>query len=186
MTSHRSVITNTQRQHPPTSMRTVTTRTLSSGSNASTGSIGSPVIVGDVHVQQNGLITSITTTEKSNNRLDNIQDHREQQIQQRQRDANEAKARKLQMYDNMAKSGSAGDTKALDINTYRGKSSGTLLLSGAAIQKTDLVEQTIRERVKRSEEDKKRLLAAFDYAAKTQPAGTIRDVDFESFKNVDG
>lgn len=90
------------------------------------------------------------------------------------------------MYDNMAKSGNAGDTKALDINTYRGKTSGKLILSGAAVQKTDLVEETIRERVKRSEEAKKRLLAAYDYAAKTQPAGTIRDVDFESFKNVDG
>lgn len=90
------------------------------------------------------------------------------------------------MYDNMAKSGNAGDRKELDINTYRGKDSGKLLLSGAAIQKTDYVEETIRERVRASEENKKRLLAAYDYAAKTQPAGTVRDVDFESFKNVDG
>lgn len=90
------------------------------------------------------------------------------------------------MYDNMAKSGSAGDNRPLDINTYRGKDSGKLLISGSAIQKTDLVEETIRERVRASEENKKRLLAAYDYAAKTQPAGTVRDVDFESFKGVDG
>lgn len=119
-------------------------------------------------------------------RLDEISNHRETLIQQRQKDAAESKARTLQMYDNMAKSGSAGDHRPLDINTYRGKSSGKLLLSGAAVQKTDLVEETIRERVRASEENKKRLLAAFDYAAKTQPSGTVRDVDFALLKGVDG
>lgn len=89
------------------------------------------------------------------------------------------------MYDNMAKTGSAGDKKQLDINTYRGKDSGKVMLSGTALQKTDLVEETIRERVRASEENKKRLLAAFDYAAKTQPSGTVRDVDFASFQGVD-
>lgn len=111
---------------------------------------------------------------------------REEMIQRRQREAAESKARTLQMYDNMAKSGNAGDRRELDINTYRGKESGQLLLSGAALQKRDYVEETIRERVRASEENKKRLLAAYDYAAKTQPAGTVRDVDFESFKGVDG
>lgn len=127
-----------------------------------------------------------TPTAKREQRLEDVSDHREQLIQQRQRDANESKARTLQMYDNMAKSGNAGDKRQLDINTYRGKESGKLLLSGTALQKTDLVEETIRERVRASEENKKRLLAAYDYAAKTQPAGTVRDVDFESFKGVDG
>lgn len=130
--------------------------------------------------------TGNVSSEKRDARYEDISSHREQAIQQRQREAAEQKARKLQMYDNMAKSGNAGDTRPLDIDTYRGKTSGKLILSGAAVQKTDLVEETIRERVKRSEDAKKRLLAAFDYAAKTQPAGTIRDVDFESFKNVDG
>lgn len=137
--------------------------------------------------------TTVTTTTtqsaaaaKRDQRLEDISSHREQLIQQRQKDAADSKARTLKMYDNMAKSGSAGDTKALDINTYRGKDSGKLILSGAAIQKTDLVEETIRERVRASEENKKRLLASYDYAAKTQPAGTVRDVDFECFKGVDG
>lgn len=150
------------------SSKMVTTRTLSSSSSSSSSG------------------PKTAPAEKRDARLDDISSYREQAIQQRQREANEQKARKLQMYDNMAKSGNAGDTRALDINTYRGKTSGKLILSGAAVQKTDLVEETIRERVKRSEEAKKRLLAAYDYAAKTQPAGTIRDVDFESFKNVDG
>lgn len=122
---------------------------------------------------------------KRDQRLEDISSHREQLIQQRQQDAAESKARTLKMYDNMAKSGVAGDHRALDINTYRGKDSGKLLVSGSAIQKKDLVEETIRERVRASEENKKRLLAAYDYAAKTQPAGTVRDVDFESFKGVD-
>lgn len=130
-----------------------------------------------------GQTTKTTTTVRQ---LDDISDHREQAIQQRQRDAAQSKARTLQMYDNMAKTGSAGDKKALDINTYRGKDSGKLMLSGTALQKTDLVEETIRERVRASEENKKRLLAAFDYAAKTQPSGTVRDVDFASFQGVDG
>lgn len=116
----------------------------------------------------------------------NAVDPREQMIQQRQKDAAASKQRTLQMYDNMAKTGSAGDHKPLDINTYRGRESGKLLLSGQALQKTDLVEETIRERVRASEENKKRLLAAYDYAAKTQPSGTVRDVDFASFKGVDG
>lgn len=130
--------------------------------------------------------TTATVSAKRESRIEDVSDHREQLIQQRQRDAAESKARTLQMYDNMAKSGAAGDKRPLDINTYRGKDSGKLLLSGSAIQKTDLVEETIRERVRASEENKKRLLAAYDYAAKTQPAGTVRDVDFESFKGVDG
>jgi len=129
-----------------------------------------------------------TTTEsgKRDQKFEDISSHREQLIQQRQKDAADSKARTLQMYDNMAKSGSAGDHRPLDINTYRGKDSGKLLLSGAAIQKVDYVEETIRERVKASEEKKKRLLAAYEYAAKTQPAGTVRDVDFEAMKGVDG
>lgn len=141
---------------------------------------------------QKTTTTTTTTTTKSaaaakrDQRLEDISSHREQLIQQRQKDAAESKARTLKMYDNMAKSGSAGDHRALDINTYRGKDSGKLILSGAAIQKTDLVEETIRERVRASEENKKRLLASYDYAAKTQPAGTVRDVDFECFKGVDG
>lgn len=118
--------------------------------------------------------------------LDDIGSQREQMIQQRQREAAESKARTLAMYDNMAKTGHAGDKKPLDINTYRGRESGKLLLSGAALQKTDLVEETIRERVRASEANKKRLLAAYDYAAKTQPAGTVRDVDLAAFQGVDG
>ena len=119
-------------------------------------------------------------------RASDMSSHREELIERRQREAAESKARTLAMYDNMAKSGNAGDRRPLDINTYRGRESGKLLLSGAALQKTDLVEETIRERVRASEENKKRLLAAYDYAAKTQPAGTVRDVDLAAFKGVDG
>jgi hypothetical protein len=131
-------------------------------------------------------ISNATSSAKREMRVDNIGDAREQAIQHRQKEAAETKARTLAMYDNMAKSGNAGDKRPLDINTYRGKESGKLLVSGSALQKTDLVEETIRERVRRSEENKKRLLAAYDYAAKTQPAGTVRDVDLAAFQGVDG
>lgn len=126
-----------------------------------------------------------TKSEKRGQRLEELSSQREQLIQQRQRDANEAKARKLQMYDNMAKSGNAGDHRQLDIKTYSGRESSKLLVSGQPLQKRDLVEETIRERVKASEDNKKRLLAAYDYAVKTQPAGTVRDVDLAAFKGVD-
>ena len=122
---------------------------------------------------------------KREQRLDGV-DGREQMIKQRQKDAADSKARTLAMYDNMAKSGNAGDKRELDIGTYRGRESGKLLVSGSALQKTDLVEETIRERVRASEQNKKRLLAAYDYAAKTQPAGTVRDVDLAAFQGVDG
>lgn len=140
----------------------------------------------NVKQQANSKTTTTLSSAKREQRFEDISSHRETAIQQRQKDAAESKARMLQMYDNMAKSGSAGDHRPLDIGTYRGKESGKLLLSGAALQKTDLVEETIRERVRASEENKRRLLAAYDYAAKTQPAGTVRDVDFESFRGVDG
>lgn len=152
-----------------TAIKTTSTKTSKSSSSSSTP-----------------MNAAVSSGKSRDQRLDDISSHREDMIKQRQKDAAESKARTLQMYDNMAKSGSAGDHKALDINTYRGKDSGKLLLSGAAIQKRDLVEETIKERVRASEENKKRLLAAYDYAAKTQPAGTVRDVDFEVLKGVDG
>uniref|UniRef100_A0A6G1S783 Uncharacterized protein n=1 Tax=Aceria tosichella TaxID=561515 RepID=A0A6G1S783_9ACAR len=128
-----------------------------------------------------------SATAKRDMRIDtNIGDAREQAIQHRQKEAAESKARTLAMYDNMAKSGNAGDKRQLDINTYRGSDSGgKFMVSGSALQKTDLVEETIRERVRASEQNKKRLLAAYDYAAKTQPAGTVRDVDLAAFQGVD-
>lgn len=86
-------------------------------------------------VKQSSLSSSTTSTsssstnspaptkiaEKRDKRLDEVTSHREDLIQQRQRQANEAKARTLQMYDNMAKSGNAGDHKPLDIKTYAGR-----------------------------------------------------------------
>lgn len=163
-----------------TAVKTTTTTTSSSSSSASKKSSSSGASASSQPV------AASMSNSASKSRIDDISSHREQMIQQRQKDAAESKARTLKMYDNMAKSGSAGDHRPLDINTYRGKESGKLLLSGAAIQKTDLVEETIRERVRASEENKRRLLAAYDYAAKTQPSGTVRDVDFELLKGVDG
>lgn len=147
------------------------------------------VVHKQLSIQSNGQLKQPKQQQQLNNVNNTDADmssHREELIQRRQREAAESKARTLAMYDNMAKSGNAGDKRPLDINTYRGKESGKLLLSGAALQKTDLVEETIRERVRASEENKKRLLAAYDYAAKTQPAGTVRDVDLAAFQGVDG
>lgn len=53
-------------------------------------------------------------------------------------------------------------------------------------ERRDLVEETIRQRVKAADDRKKRLLAAYDHAAKSQPAGQARIVEFDNFKRADG
>ena len=52
--------------------------------------------------------------------------------------------------------------------------------------KVDLVEDAIKRRQREAEERKKRILAAYDVAAKTQPAGTVKEVDFDVVNKIDG
>jgi hypothetical protein len=60
--------------------------------------------------------------------------------------------------------------------------------SGAisGIKSSDLVEDALRQRQRAAEERKKRMLAAYDSAARSGPAGAPKEVNFEAFKKVDG
>ncbi|KAH8026357.1 hypothetical protein HPB51_020341 [Rhipicephalus microplus] len=51
--------------------------------------------------------------------------------------------------------------------------------------KTDLVEDAIKQRQLEADLRKKRILAAYDAAAKSGPAGVVKTVDFDSFKKAD-
>lgn len=48
------------------------------------------------------------------------------------------------------------------------------------------MEETIRDRLRAAEDRKKRIMAAYDHAAKTQPAGQARIVEFDTFSSADG
>lgn len=51
--------------------------------------------------------------------------------------------------------------------------------------KTDHVEDAIKKRQREAEERKKRILAAFDVASKSAPAGAPRDVDLDVADKID-
>lgn len=120
-------------------------------------------------------------------KLNKLTNSREERLQQRQKDATEQKQRTMAMYDNMAKSAPAGGDKKMDIGIYRSLDAtppGTPgVISG--IRSSDLVEDALRQRQRAAEERKKRMLAAYDAAARSAPAGTIREVNFDAFKKVD-
>ncbi|GBM50693.1 hypothetical protein AVEN_45963-1 [Araneus ventricosus] len=96
------------------------------------------------------------------------ENEREQRIRDRQKEADLKKKQTLQMYSDMAKQG--GPPRQI---------------SQDGEKKKDLVEDCIRDRVKACDDRKKRILAAFDHAAKSQPAGGARIVEFDSFKSAD-
>lgn len=53
------------------------------------------------------------------------------------------------------------------------------------LSKVDHVEDAIKKRQREAEERKKRILAAFDVAAKSGPAGSSRDVDLDVANKID-
>ena len=100
----------------------------------------------------------------------------------------------------MAKSSPAGAPKVMNVNLLRSNASNNqsfdsdsfsrcssvsesgLLTSGRS---RDLVEEAIRDRQKAADDEKKRILAAYDAAAKSGPAGTYRVADLKGFKKED-
>lgn len=107
------------------------------------------------------------------------ENEREAAIRNRLKEAEEKKQRTLQMYNDMAKAGPHGVKKPLDGSRSESP------VPGLADKPRDLVEETIRQRVKAADDRKKRLLAAYDHAAKNQPAGQARIVEFDNFKRAD-
>ncbi|CAN7948691.1 unnamed protein product, partial [Ixodes pacificus] len=112
----------------------------------------------------------------------NREEERENSIKQRQQEAAEHKQRTLAMYDKMAKSAPAGGAKHMDLNILR---DGMGSSEDDSSRKVDLVEDAIKQRQMEADLRKKRILAAYDAAAKSGPAGTVKTVDFDSFKKAD-
>lgn len=109
----------------------------------------------------------------------------EERIRKRQKEATEHKQRTLQMYDQMAKSAPAGGQKVLDVSILKdgtgGSVSPTVPASGP---KRDLVEEAIQERIKAADMEKQRILAAYDAAAKSGPAGMYKVADLKNFSKA--
>ncbi|CAN7942659.1 unnamed protein product [Ixodes hexagonus] len=112
----------------------------------------------------------------------NREQERENSIKQRQQEAAEHKQRTLAMYDKMAKSAPAGGAKHMDLNILKDGVEGA---EDHSSRKVDLVEDAIKQRQMEADLRKKRILAAYDAAAKSGPAGTVKTVDFDSFKKAD-
>uniref|UniRef100_A0A131Z3F1 Smoothelin n=1 Tax=Rhipicephalus appendiculatus TaxID=34631 RepID=A0A131Z3F1_RHIAP len=106
----------------------------------------------------------------------NREQERENAIRQRQQEAAEQKQRTLAMYDKMAKTGK------LDTTLYK---EGVESQEDDDSGRTDLVEDAIKQRQREADLRKKRILAAYDAAAKSAPAGVVKTVDFDSFKKAD-
>lgn len=107
----------------------------------------------------------------------NREQERENAIRQRQQEAAEHKQRTLAMYDKMAKTGKLDTTlykEGVEEDDNDGQAS-----------KGDLVEDAIMQRQREADLRKKRILAAYDAAAKSGPAGMVKTVDFDSFKKAD-
>ncbi|XP_022664664.1 uncharacterized protein LOC111261916 isoform X3 [Varroa jacobsoni] len=112
------------------------------------------------------------------------EDDREQAIRNKAAQAQLQKQRTMDMYDAMAKSGPAGSTKVMDVGIYKRGEAGEGIVTST---NQSLVEDAIKESTRQRELEKKRMLAAFDAAAKSGPAGAPKEVDFEAFRkaNVD-
>jgi hypothetical protein len=123
---------------------------------------------------------------KRDEKLNKLTNTREDMLQKRQKEATEHKQRTLAMYDQMAKSAPAGGDKKMDIGIYKSPDAPATP-SGAisGIKSSDLVEDALRQRQRAAEERKKRMLAAYDSAARSGPAGAPKEVNFEAFKKVD-
>ncbi|XP_067136771.1 smoothelin-like isoform X2 [Centruroides vittatus] len=105
------------------------------------------------------------------------EEERERAIRERFREAAEQKKRTLAMYDQMAKSSPAGGPKTLDVNTYK-NADGTAKEAAVPAPKRDLVEEGIQQRKREADERKRKILAAYDAAAKSgAPGPKSLDID---------
>lgn len=141
----------------------------------------------------------MTLAAERETRFEKFANSREDSIRKRQAEAQDHKKKTLEMYDQMAKSSPAGAPKVMNVNLLRGSQNNQsfdsdsfsrcssisetgLLTSG---NQRDLVEEAIQDRQKAANDEKKRILAAYDAAAKAGPAGTYRVADLKGFKKED-
>lgn len=122
---------------------------------------------------------------KRDEKLDRLTNTRESMLQERQIRAAEHKQRTLAMYDNMAKSSDAGGKKTMDVGILR-TGQVTPPTTPTSNSKPMFQEDVLLQCQRTAEERKKKILAAYEAAARSAPAGVVKGVDFEPFINADG
>jgi len=142
-----------------------------------------------------------TKKKESDEKLAKLTNTRQDMLQEKKKQAEQHKERTMAMYDNMAKSAPAGAHKKPDVNILKTESTTRATTTETTTSTTsssptppikltnlpthsfgpqsDLVEDGIKKRQREAEERKRRILAAYDVAAKSGPAGAVRDVDFD-------
>lgn len=152
-----------------------------------------------------------TKKKESDEKLAKLTNTRQDMLQEKKKQAEQHKERTAAMYDNMAKSAPAGGQKRQDVNILKTESATRTTttktttsasrpsssptptptplkltnLPNPIVQASDLVEDGIKKRQREAIERKQRILAAYDAAAKSGPAGAVRDVDFDAVNNID-
>ncbi|KAF7489414.1 hypothetical protein SSS_05451 [Sarcoptes scabiei] len=120
---------------------------------------------------------------KRDEKLARLTNTREDMLQERQRRAAEHKERTLAMYDQMARSAPAGGKKKMDIGLY---ATGQVTPPSTPSEtESYTAEDCLQQCLRSAEERKKKILAAYEAAARSGPAGVVKGVDFAPFVNAD-
>jgi hypothetical protein len=143
-----------------------------------------------------------TKKRESDEKLAKLTNTRQDLLQEKKKEAEQHKQRTLEMYDKMAKSAPSGGQKKQDVNILKTESTTrtttTTTKTTAASPpvkltnlpapvgpKTDFVEDAIKKRQREAEDRKRRIMAAYDVAAKSGAAGSTRDVDLDVANTID-
>lgn len=121
---------------------------------------------------------------KRDEKLARLTNTREDMLIERQRKAAEHKQRTLAMYDNMARSAPAGGKKTMDIGILQ---TGQITPpSTPSVRESSGDSQDILLQCKQAAEDrKKKILASYEAAARSAPAGATKTVDMQEFIKAD-
>lgn len=112
---------------------------------------------------------------KRDEKLARLTNTREEMLLERQRKATEHKQRTLAMYDQMAKSAPAGGKKKMDIGIYT-TGHGTPPTS-PTVGDSDGVEDVLQQCKRSAEERKRKILEAYNTAARSTVAGDVKEMD---------
>lgn len=120
---------------------------------------------------------------KRDEKLARLTNTREDMLKVRQQRAVEHKQRTLAMYDQMAKSAPAGGKKQMDIGIL---TTGQITPPSTPNAKGIPDDMDVLQQCKRAAEDrKKKILASYDVAARSAPAGATKSVDYDALARAD-
>lgn len=119
---------------------------------------------------------------KRDEKLARLTNTREDMLIERQRKAVEHKQRTLAMYDNMARSAPAGGKKTMDIGIL---TTGQITPPSTPTVQSDGSQDVLLQCKRAAEDRKKKILAAYEAAARSAPAGATKSVDMQEFIKAD-